>query len=251
MRKPKRYGAGQVSLERALSKLGIASRTVAAKMITEGRVCVNGKVLNNPKVAVNPEKSEIIVDGKETSEQKFVAFILHKPKNTVCSSSDEKGRDNVISIIKTSVPHLHSVGRLDFTTTGLLILTNDTQLSAYLTDPKNKIPRTYLVTVRGELTEDRIKQIRIGVSDEGEFLKADEVKSIKVSGKESQVLVTLTEGKNREIRRLMQAVHCEVTALKRVSYGPVELGELEPGVYKSITLKKVLEWFPEAKTKLR
>lgn len=249
--KPKRYTAGLVSLERALSKLGIASRTVANAWIVAGRVSVDGRVIKSPKFTVNPEKAKIVVDGEAAAEQKFVAFILNKPKNTVCTRNDEKGRETVFKYVKTSVPHLHTVGRLDFATTGLLILTNDTRLSDWLCNPENEVPRTYSVTVRGELNGERLEKLRQGVMDEGELLRPDKVVVQKTSGKESHALVTLHEGKNREVRRLMKAVGCEVTDLKRISYGPIELGDLDLGGYKNISLKKIMEWFPNAKTKLK
>lgn len=246
-----RYPLGHVSLERALSKLGLASRTVGREWIEAGRVSVNGKVVKNPKSAVHPEKAKIKIDGEAASAQSFVAYILNKPKNVVCTRSDEKGRQTIFSIITHDKPHLHSVGRLDYATTGLLLLTNDTRLSDWLTDPEQEIPRTYVVTVRGEITEEKYKTLCKGVKDEGEFLKPQSVVLKKTSGKESHLEITLTEGKNREIRRLMLAVGCEVTALKRISYGPLELGNLGLGEYTELSLIEILSFFPEAKTKLK
>ncbi|MCM0607005.1 MAG: rRNA pseudouridine synthase [Xanthomonadaceae bacterium] len=237
----KKYPPGQVSLERALSKLGLASRTVGHKWILEGRVHVSGKVCKNPRQGVNPEKTKITIDGERATEQSFVCYILNKPKNTITSRSDEKGRKTIFSLITHDKPHLHSVGRLDYTTTGLIILTNDTRLSDWLTDPKNEVPRVYSVTARGEVTEEKLKKLRA---------QAHRVEPRKISSKESHLEITLTGGKNREVRNLMLSVGCEVTALKRISYGAAELKDLKTSEYKELTRDEVLVFFPDAQIKL-
>jgi 23S rRNA pseudouridine2605 synthase len=237
---------GFVPLERALSKLGIASRTQARKMILAGQVRVNGVVRNNPAFGVNPERAKIEVDGKPIEKAKPRAYVLYKPKGVVTTRSDEKGRPTVFSLIKEKDSHLIAVGRLDFATSGLLIITNHTRLAAWLTDPLNGIKRTYLVTVRGGVTEKSLDQIRKGLVDQGEKLQPESVLLRKSSGKESHLTVELTEGKNREIRRMFLAIGHEVTRLKRVAYGPLELGELEPEEYREIFTGELRIAFPGA-----
>jgi 23S rRNA pseudouridine2605 synthase len=238
---------GQVSLERALSKLGIASRTVARKWIEEGLVEVNGKTIVNPGFPVNPEKAKIKIQGAgEAVAAQWRTVMLHKPKGLVTTRSDEKGRPTVFEAIKEIKEHLSPVGRLDQATSGLLLFTNDTRFAAWLTDPKNEIVREYIVTVRGEVTLDEAKAMKKGITDAGEKLAALEVKVLKASAKESELLIKLTEGKNREIRRLCFHFNHEVTRLKRVSFGALKLDALDVGKWKDLTKEELRHAFPEA-----
>ena len=242
-----RSKVGKVPLERALSKLGIASRTQARAWILEGKITVNGVLRKDPLFLVRPETAKIQLGASSLEKPSRKIFLLHKPKGVVTTHSDEKGRPTVFSLIREYTEdalHLVAVGRLDFATTGLLLLTNDTQLSAWLTDPDNQIPRTYLVTVRGKVEDETIELLRAGVVDQGEELKPDAVLLRKASGKESHLTVTLTEGKNREIRRLFLSQGHEVTRLKRVAYGPLELGDLPPSAYREISSQEISQAFP-------
>lgn len=229
-----RFKPGHVSLERALSKLGLASRTTARAWIEAGRVKVDGRVRRDPLSAVVPESAQIEIEGALAAKAEFLCLLLHKPKGVVTTHSDEEGRPTVFSLLPQGTPHLIAVGRLDAATSGVLLLTNDTRLSSWLTDPVNRVPRVYVVTVRGEITEEKLARLREGVVDRGEELSPDAVVLRKSSGKESHLTVRLTEGKNREIRRLFAAVGNEVTRLKRVSFGGVELGDLAPGQFVEI-----------------
>ena len=220
---------GTVPLERALSKLGITSRTKARKLIEAGEVKINGNVITNPLAHFTPEKIKIEISGKNISRSKYRYFVLNKPKNLVTTSSDEKGRATVFSLFKEDINHLIAVGRLDMATTGLLIITNNTKLSNWLTDPINHIPRIYIVTVRGEFCESDLEKIESGIADNDEMLNADKVDIIKTSGKESILQIQLSEGKNREIRRIFLSLGHEVTKLKRISYGGLKLESINPG----------------------
>lgn len=237
---------GHVALERALSKLGIASRTQARELILQGKVRVNGKLERNPGRPVWPEKAKIEVEGEAIAPAAPLTLLLYKPKGVVTTRSDEKGRPTVFSLLKEDLGHLVSVGRLDFATSGLLILTNDTRLSAWLTDPANGVRRTYLVSVRGMVLESELEQVREGVEDAGERLEAEEIVLRKTSGKESHLVVHLSEGKNREIRRIFASIGHEVIRLKRVAYGSLELGDLKPGEYRILSRQELERAFPEA-----
>jgi 23S rRNA pseudouridine2605 synthase len=239
---------GQVSLERALSKLGIASRTEARKWILAGRVQVNGVVRKLPGFPVTPEKAKIEIEGEgvQTTALETRAFLLYKPRGVVTTHSDEKGRPTVFALLKDLDLHLIAVGRLDWATSGLLILTNDTQFSAWLTDPKNQVLRTYLVTVRGLVTDVNLLKLQAGIEDKGETLRSESIVVRKSSAKETHLVVKLTEGKNREIRRMFLKLGHEVTALKRISYGLMELGDLKPGESREILLSELKEAFPNA-----
>ena len=190
------------------------------------------RVSRDPFFAVTPETARFELDGEILGGIRRAVFIFHKPKGVVTTRSDEKGRATVFSLVdpllksrglsSSVVGHLHAVGRLDLATTGLLLLTNDSRLSAELTDPANAIPRVYVVTVKGEVSESECARMREGIEDEGEFLRADEITLRKSSGKESHLMVCLREGKNREIRRLFLATGHEVIRLKRVAFGALE-----------------------------
>jgi len=224
--------SGKVSLERALSKLGVASRRQTREWILDGRLQVNGQVVKDPMFAVRPESDRFSVDGEPVVRDAWMAIMLNKPGAVVTTRSDEKGRRTVFDLLPAEFDSLHPVGRLDMASTGLLIMTNDTRLSAYLTDPANTIPRVYTVTVRGAVTPEELDRARAGVMDAGELLKPTEITLRKSSGRESHLTVTLTEGKNRELRRLFAAIGHEVTHLKRIAFGRLKLGELQPGGYR-------------------
>ena len=236
---------GYVSLERALSKLGLASRTQARHLILGDQVRVNGVLRKDPKFQVFPEKAKIEIGGQHRSKAERRILMLNKPKGVITTHSDEKGRPTVFSLLKAEADlHLISVGRLDFATTGLLLLTNDTRLAAWLTDPQTGIRRTYLVTVRKEVLPSTLARLLAGICDRGEHLNPEDVIIRKASGRETHLTVTLCEGRNREIRRMFSACGHEVTALKRVAYGALELGELKPGEYREILLPEMLRAFP-------
>jgi 23S rRNA pseudouridine2605 synthase len=228
------YRLGKVPLERALSKLGLASRSQTRQMVLLGKLKVNGKVITDPDFLVTPETDRLEAEGKVFQTQTQQVILLNKPKGYVTTARDEKGRKTIYDLLPSDLHHLHPVGRLDMHTTGLLLLTNDTKLSSYLTDPANALERVYVVTVEGRITGEHIKELERGVRDGTDILKARGIISRKISNRESHLMVTLTEGKNREIRRMFAAIGHEVTALKRIAFGPVKLGGLPLGKYTTI-----------------
>jgi 23S rRNA pseudouridine2605 synthase len=167
-------------------------------------------------------------------------IMLNKPRGVVTTKSDEKGRKTVYDLLPAQLQHLHPVGRLDMATTGLLLMTTDTQFSNFLTDPENKIPRVYTVSVKGKISENDLKCLAEGVQDKGDLLKPTSIILRKVSHKESHLIVELAEGKNREIRRMFEGLGSEVTALKRIVFGKLNLKDLEPGQYREIRKEEVL-----------
>jgi 23S rRNA pseudouridine2605 synthase len=187
-----------------------------------------------------PEKADIAIDGKRVDKSVACTIMLYKPRGVVTTKADEKKRKTVYDLLPERLAHLHPVGRLDMATTGLLLLTTDTQLSNFLTCPENKIPRTYTVSVQGKITDEQARRLSDGTEHKGELLKASKITVRKVSQKESHLIIELCEGKNREIRRMFEALGSEVTALKRVAFGKLTLGDLVPGQFREVTIKEIL-----------
>ena len=225
---------GKVPLERALSKLGVASRSQTRQWILDGTLKVNGRTITDPQFLVTPEKDRFEHHRKIFKAPQHCLVMLNKPAGYVTTRRDEKGRKTVYDLLPMMLGHLHPVGRLDMHTTGLLLLTTDTQLSARLTDPSNAIERVYVVTVEGRLTDEERQRLEGGIKEGGQLLRAKTIVARKISNRESHLIVTLIEGKNRELRRMFSAVDHEVTALKRIAFGSWQLGDLPVGQYKEL-----------------
>lgn len=233
-----------VSLERALSKLGLASRQQARALILAGRVTVDGRVAANPLVRVVPERVRIEIDGRHSTAAAPLTIALHKPRGYLTTRSDPQGRATIYDLLADLDERVIPVGRLDLATSGLLLLTNDTQFANWLTDPASAVPRVYLVTVKGRIEDEAVTQLTRGVTVDGERLRADAALVRKVSNRESHLTLTLSEGRNREIRRLLDAVDHPVTQLRRVQYGGIELGTLAPGKWRRIGAAELRTAFP-------
>jgi 23S rRNA pseudouridine2605 synthase len=171
---------------------------------------------------------------------------LHKPRGVVTTRSDPEGRPTVYDCLAGVGELVMPVGRLDAATTGLLLLSNDTRFADWVTDPANAVPRVYLASVRGEVSDDTVQRLEAGIEDHGELLTARSAVIRKRSRRESHLILTLSEGKNREIRRLLAAAGHEVTRLKRVSFGGLELGDLSPGRWRDVSEDELRAAFPEA-----
>ena len=229
----------RLTVDRLLSKLGIASRGTSQEWIRAGRVRINGRVILDPATWVLWPKDSVSIDDQPIQDSVKRFFLFHKPKGVITTHSDEKGRKTIFDVLPPDLGYMHAVGRLDQATSGLLLLTNDSAMSSFLTDQANKIMRTYLVTVRGEFTEAQATEAGVGVVDGGERLQCHSVKIQKNSGRESHLEVVLTQGKNREIRRLFKALGHEVTRLRRIQYGPFKLEDLPSGAWREIPIEDV------------
>jgi 23S rRNA pseudouridine2605 synthase len=232
---------GTVALNRALSKLGILSRAQATDAIRAGRVTVAGRVVRDPLLPVVPERARIALDGAVRREQSWRAILFHKPPGVVTTRRDPEGRPTIYDVIGEPARGLIAVGRLDFATSGLLLLTNDTQLAHRITDPANAVPRVYVVTVRGEVTDDERVRLEEGISSGGERFRATVVTVRKRSRRESHLTIELREGRNREVRRLCESIGHEVTRLKRVRLGSLELGALGVGQWRELRRNEMLQ----------
>jgi 23S rRNA pseudouridine2605 synthase len=236
--------SAKVPLYRALSKLGYVSRTVARAIIEAGEISVDGKCFCDPDLLVSIETANIVHKKTLIKPEPLCVIMLYKPRGVITSRKDEQGRATVYSLLPPEFQSLHCVGRLDWATSGLLILTNNTLLSSWLTDPQSAVPRVYVVTVRGLMTAEQAEKMHKGIEDGKQELKSDAVILRKSSNRESHLVMTLTEGKNREVRRLCSSVGHEVTKLKRVSYGALALGSMAPGEYRKLNSEEIIAAFP-------
>jgi pseudouridine synthase len=232
-----------VPLERALSKLGIASRSQTRAWIAAGRLAVDGRVASDPARPVHPEDAVFTLDGRPLSRPATRTLLFHKPRGCITTRQDPEGRTTIFDLLDRHLDGMQAVGRLDQATSGLLLITNDTRLASALTDPASAVPRSYLVEVRGEWSPEATRLVLEGVWDEDELLQAASCTVRKRSHRESQLLLCLAEGKNREIRRLCLALGHEVIRLKRLSYGPIQLGDLPPGQWRDLTPGEVGELY--------
>ena len=234
-----------IPLNRALSKLGILSRAEATEAIRAGRVAVDGRVERDPLKPVAPERARFELDGASRARQAWRTLVFHKPRGVVTTRRDPEGRPTIYDALGEAGRGLIPVGRLDLATSGLLLLTSDTQLANRLTDPANAVPRVYVVTVRGQVTAELVEQLLRGVVDRGERLRPAAVALRKASRRESHLTIELREGKNREVRRLFESIGREVVRLKRVRFGGLEIGDLEPGRWRELSRREIRDAFEQ------
>jgi 23S rRNA pseudouridine2605 synthase len=220
-----------------LSRAGIASRREAERMIEAGRVSVNGKVIDSPALNVTPSDKIVVDEAEVGTPEPARLWLYHKPSGLVTTARDEKGRETVFDKLPEDMPRVMSVGRLDLNSEGLLLLTNDGGLKRKLELPATGWVRKYRVRVHGNPSEDDLTPLRKGIEIEGERFQAMSVSLDRHQGANAWLTVGLREGKNREIRRAMEAVGLSVNRLLRVSYGPFRLGDLKPGEVEEIRAK--------------
>ena len=228
-------------IAKALARAGICSRRDAERLIAEGRVSVNGKVLDTPAVKV-VASDRIVVDGKPVrSAERTRLWRYHKPRGLVTSHKDEKGRPTVFEHLPTGMPRVISVGRLDFNSEGLLLLTNDGALARKLELPSNGWIRRYRVRVFGRLEQADLDRLKKGVTIDGVSYGPVEAALDRQQGGNAWATVSLKEGKNREVRRLMEFIGVKVNRLIRVSFGPFHLGLLKEGAVDEVPFKTLKE----------
>ena len=227
-------------LNQFLAHCGAASRRKAEELILARLVTINGQVADHPSARVDPQRDIVRLRGRILRMEEPLTLIVHKPKGVICSRSDPEGRKTLFDLLpgKLAKSSLQSVGRLDFDSSGLMILTNDGQLHRLLEHPSSNIERVYQVKAKGELEASRIRALLSGVDLEDGTGKALKVELLRFSGGISRFLMTLQEGRNREVRRLCAAVGLEVLDLRRISYGPFTLGSLLSGAWRETTLEE-------------
>jgi 23S rRNA pseudouridine2605 synthase len=223
----------QERLQKILAKAGLASRRAAETMITEGRVMVNGKVVTELGTKADPEADKITLDGKPVSvSKKRVYLLLNKPAGYVTTLADPGGRPVVTELVKDIKERLFPVGRLDFNTEGLLLLTNDGEWANTLAHPSHEVEKEYLVKIRGDLSADKIAQLCEGIKLEDGWTAPAKVDIIRVLEKNVWFTIVIHEGRYRQVRRMCEALGLPLVKLKRVRYGNILLGELKSGEYR-------------------
>ncbi|MGA7160677.1 MAG: pseudouridine synthase [Bacteroidota bacterium] len=232
-----------VSLSRALSKLGYCSRSQAEKFIVDKKVSVNGIIVIQPALRVDPLIDKIQVDGRPLAGKKeFIYLLMHKPVGIVTSRSDERGRNTVFDLLPKGKTFIFPVGRLDKETSGALLFTNDSQLGERLTNPASKVPKAYRIVAQGNVDDGSLRKIERGIEIEQNYTTLPaSVTNVIRHETSTGCDVTIIEGKNRQIRKMFEAIGHRVVTLQRASIGPLELGSLPVGSTRPLTMQEVTQ----------
>jgi 23S rRNA pseudouridine2605 synthase len=228
----------KIGLARALSKLGYCSRSRASELIRAGSVRLNGEVKRDPESPVRLERDHITVEGAAVEAQRKIYLMMNKPRGLVTTASDEKGRKTVYSILNNdvaSLPWIAPVGRLDKASEGLLLMTNDSEWGARVAAPETHLEKTYHVQIGAVADESLLAAMRAGVREDGDHLSAKRAGFLRSGEKNCWLEIVLDEGKNRQIRRMLDALSVDVLRLVRVAIGPLQLGELAKRSYRQLT----------------
>ena len=230
----------RMRIQKALSEIGVASRRAVEEMIVEGRISVNGKLITEVPCFVDLPDDEVRVDGRRIrppatpGKIKKVYFLVNKPRGVVCTQSDPEGRPRAVDLIPAMRERVYCVGRLDVESTGLILLTNDGELTEYLTHPRNEVMKRYVVQVDGSPTAEAIDRLKGGTVLDGKRTKRTTVKVLRRSPKRSLLEIGLSEGRNREIRRVLARLGHKVRRLKRVAIGPMTDTGLKIGSFRPL-----------------
>lgn len=238
-------------LQKVMAQAGIASRRKSEAIILAGRVKVNDKVITELGFKVDPDSDEIIVDGRPLRKQAHVYILFHKPKGVISSVKDPEGRKVVTDFMHGIKQRVYPVGRLDYDTEGLLLLSNDGEFTHLLTHPRHEIPKTYYATVKGVPHGSVLEQLKRGVMLEDGMTAPAEVDYVDIADDQSKsvIAITIHEGRNRQVRRMLEAVHCPLLKLRRVAFGFLTLEGVPRGKYRLLKPKEVKELIQLAKRK--
>jgi pseudouridine synthase len=216
-------------LERVLSKAGAGSRTEARGWIGDRRVTVNGRVVTDPAFVIHPEKDDVALDGELLRHAPKLYVLVHKPKGYVTTYRDPEGRKTVYDLLPERDRYLFPVGRLDLDTSGLIVMTNDSAFAETLTDPAHGVAKTYVVKASKRLTDEQLASLRQGVRLKDGPTRPARVKRLREPGGHTVFEITITEGRNRQVRRMVESLGAKVLSLARVAIGQVRLGDLPAG----------------------
>ncbi|RUM30792.1 MAG: pseudouridine synthase [Aquifex sp.] len=234
----------KVRINKFLSEAGVASRRKAERLILEGRVKVNGEVIKNLGTRVDPEVDIVEVDGKVIKPQRKRYIMLYKPCCYLTQLGPSRdGRKTIQELIKDIPERVFPVGRLDYNTEGLLILTNDGELANRILHPRYKLPKVYLALVEGKVSVNTLKRIRKGAELEDGFAKPDNVRIVRYEGDKTLIEITFHEGRKHLVKRYLAFFGHKVKRLKRIAIGPVKLGKLSPGKWRDLNQGELAQLF--------
>lgn len=220
-------------LQKFMSRHGIASRRVCEEIIASGKVKVNGKLINTPGYIVNPDKDKVAVDGQTLgTAEKSVYIIMNKPRGYISTASDPQGRKIVSDLLQGVMERVYPIGRLDADSEGLLLLTNDGDLTYFLTHPGHKVPKTYKVRVKGIPKQQDLEKLSSGIMLDDGITAPAKINFIEEREGNALYEITIYEGRNRQIRRMFDKIGHEVLRLRRTKIGSIFLGELKPGQFR-------------------
>ena len=222
-----------------LSKAGLGSRTEARAWIAAGRVSVNGKKVQTPDAWIDLSRDRVTFDGRPLTAKRQLYLLLYKPKGYLTTYKDPEGRPTVYDLLPDIKDWIFPAGRLDLDTSGLLILTNDTDFGDRITSPDSKIPKTYLVKANALLTDDQLDQLRRGIELADGPTRPAIAKRIRDSARYTFFEITITEGRNRQVRRMVEALGAKVLKLVRTQIGEIEIGGLEIGKHRELTRQEI------------
>jgi 23S rRNA pseudouridine2605 synthase len=226
-------------LQKIIAQAGLASRRKAEELIRQGKVRVNGAVVTELGTRVDPGADRIEVDGRRIARERPVYILLNKPPRTVTTAEDPEGRRTVMDLVKGVPERLFPVGRLDYGTAGALLLTNDGELAQALAHPSSRAPRSYRVKLEGEVTEAELERLRKGVRLEDGLAKASEVHVLARAEKSTTISMTLFEGRNHQIHRMIEALGRQVQRLTRLSFAGLTIDGLEQGEHRPLKPREV------------
>jgi 23S rRNA pseudouridine2605 synthase len=227
------------TLERVLSKAGLGSRTEARRWIHAGRVHVNGREIQNPDHWIDLERDRVLFDGRPLAPRDRVYVLLHKPIGYLTTRKDPAGRPTVYDLLTDVGTFVSQVGRLDLDTSGLLLLTNDTAFAERVTNPDSHVSKTYLVQASSVLMDDQLQQLRDGIELEDGLTRPAAVTRVRDTETGTHFEIALTEGRNRQVRRMVEALDAHVLGLVRIRIGPIAIGTLPVGTWRHLTPAEV------------
>jgi 23S rRNA pseudouridine2605 synthase len=228
------------TLERVFSKRGIGSRTDARSWIGAGKVRVNGKVVTDADHWVDLERDRVTLDGKPLQSANKLYILLYKPRGYLTTYRDPEGRPTVYDLVADAGAWLSPVGRLDLDTSGLLIMTNDTAFAERVMNPEHKVAKTYRVKASPPVSDEQMEQLRHGVQLNDGATRPAEIRRVRDSAGHSFLDLTITEGRNRQVRRMLEAVGSKVSKLVRTAIGPVRIDELPIGKWRALTMDEIV-----------
>jgi len=234
-----------VRLQKFLADAGVASRRASEKIILAGQVRVNGREVRELGTKVDPGHDRVEVDGMRLKPKRKIYVALHKPRKFLCAREEGSPRRLVGDLLPREWSNLYSVGRLDYESEGLIFLTNDGDFCLHMTHPRYGVRKTYLATVEGKLGTEVLRKVTQGIEDAGETLKAEKARLLSASNSRSVVELEMCEGKNREVRRMFEAQGLTVERLQRIKIGPIRLGELREGKWRTLTESEIKSLLPK------